>query len=315
MEALVEQSRQAIQRGSKSFALAARLFAPRTREGAILLYAWCRHCDDVIDEQVLGFRAEPAGDSAETRLATLERETRRALAGEAVAEPAFAALQEVVRRHRIPERHPLDHLKGFAMDVEGVRYQTLDDCCRYCYHVAGVVGVMMAYVMGARGEDTLDRASDLGLAFQMTNIARDVMDDAEAGRIYLPEEWLQEAGVPPGEIARAEHRLAVYTVAERLLDEAERYYASAQVGLARLPFRSAWAVAAAGRVYRDIGRLLRERGARAWDRRASTGRGRKLLLALAAAGDAGAAAGWGTGRTPVPRDGLWTRPRDQPVPP
>ena len=309
MDALVEQSLQAIQRGSKSFALAAQLFSPRTREGAILLYAWCRHCDDVIDEQVLGFRSGPAGASADTRLAALERETLRALAGEAVDEPAFAALQEVVRRHGIQERHLLDHLKGFAMDVEGVRYETLDDCCRYCYHVAGVVGVMMAYVMGARGEDTLDRASDLGLAFQMTNIARDVMDDAEAARVYVPGDWLREAGVPPAEIARPEHRPAVHGVTERLLDEAERYYASAQVGLARLPFRSAWAVATARRVYRDIGRLLRERGPRAWDRRASTGRGRKLLLALAGAGDAVAATGWGQRQPPVSRDGLWTRPR------
>ncbi len=307
MDALAEHSLKAIQQGSKSFALAARLFSPRTREGAILLYAWCRHCDDVIDEQVLGFRTGPSGDSAEDRLAALERETRRALSGEPVEEPPFAALREVVQRHGIPQRHPLDHLKGFAWDVEGVRYETLHDCCRYCYHVAGVVGVMMAHVMGARGEDTLDRASDLGLAFQMTNIARDVMDDAETGRVYLPGEWLREAGVPPAEIARPEHRSAVFSVTERLLDEAERYYASAQVGLARLPFRSAWAVGTARRVYRDIGRLIRRRGPRAWDRRAATGRGRKLALALAAAGDAAAP---GRGReTAAARAGLWTRPR------
>jgi len=306
LEPLVEQSLRTIQKGSKSFALAARLFDPPTREGAILLYAWCRHCDDVTDEQVLGFRAGPAGDSADTRLGALERETRRALAGEPVEDAAFAALQEVVRRHGIPEHHPLEHLKGFAMDVKGERYETLDDCLRYCYRVAGVVGVMMGYVMGARGEDTLDRASDLGLAFQMTNIARDVMDDAETGRVYLPGEWLREAGVPADDIARPEHRPAVHAVAERLLDEAERYYASAQVGIARLPFRSAWAVATARRVYRDIGRLLRERGPRAWDGRASTGRGRKLALALAAAGDAVVATAGGTSPS---REGLWTRPR------
>ena len=189
-----------------------------------------------------------------------------------------------------------------------MRYETLEDCCRYCYHVAGVVGVMMAYVMGARGEDALDRASDLGLAFQMTNIARDVMDDAAAGRVYLPEQWLREAGVPPDEIARPDHRPAVHSVTRRLLDEAERYYASAQTGLALLPFRSAWSVATARRVYRDIGRLLRERGPGAWDRRASTGTGRKLLLASAAAGDAMATLRGGGGAAP-PRDGLWTRPR------
>ena len=125
MEDLVEQSRQAIQKGSKSFALAAQLFAPRTREGAILLYAWCRHCDDVTDKQVLGFRRGSPGEdrrSARDRLAGLERETRRALADEAVEEPAFAALREVVKRHEIPPRHPHDHLRGFAWDVEGARY-------------------------------------------------------------------------------------------------------------------------------------------------------------------------------------------------
>jgi phytoene synthase len=168
---------------------------------------------------------------------------------------------------------------------------------------------MMAYVMGARGEDTLDRASDLGIAFQMTNIARDVVDDAEAGRVYLPGDWLRGAGVPPGEIAHQEHRPVVSSVVARLLAEADRYYASAEVGLARLPFRSAWAVAAARRVYRDIGRLVRERGPRAWDRRASTGRRRKILLTLAAAGDAVAATRDGARRLSVPRDGLWTRPR------
>jgi phytoene synthase len=306
VDPLVARSRAAIERGSKSFAAAARLFGPPARDGALLLYAWCRHCDDHIDEQSLGFRTgRPSPESASERLAALERETRRALAGEPVDEPAFAALQEVVRRHHIPEQHPLDHLKGFAMDVEGQRYETLEECCRYCYHVAGVVGVMMAHVMGVRDEDTLDRAADLGIAFQMTNIARDVVEDAEAGRVYLPGDWLREAGVPPDAAGRPEHRAAVHTVAMRLLDEAERYYASAAVGLARLPFRSAWAVAAASRIYRDIGRLVRNRGPRAWDRRASTGAARKAFLVLAAVWDA-ATRRFSGGR---PRNGLWTRPR------
>jgi phytoene synthase len=310
VDPLVERSRAAIQRGSKSFAAAARLFAPHTREGAFLLYAWCRHCDDQIDEQVLGFRTGRHSDgSPGERLAHLERETRRALAGERVEEPAFAALQEVARRHRIPERHPLEHLEGFAMDVEGRRVESLDDCCRYCYHVAGVVGVMMAHVMGVSDEETLDRAADLGIAFQMTNIARDVVDDAESGRVYLPGDWLREAGVPAGEVGRPEHREAVSTVACRLLDEADRYYASARVGVARLPYRSAWAVAAARRVYQDIGRLVRRRGAGAWDRRAGTGRGRKLLLIALAAADATAALSRAAGGDASPRDRLWSRPR------
>ena len=214
MDRLVARSQAAIEQGSKSFAVAARLFDPPTREGAILLYAWCRHCDDQIDDQVLGFRTgRESALPARERLAALERETRRALAGEPVDDPAFAALQAVARRHQIPERHPLDLLKGFAMDVEGTRYETLEDCCRYCYHVAGVVGVMMAHVMGARGEDTLDRAADLGLAFQMTNIVRDVVEDAEAGRVYLPGAWLADEGLQREEVASPEHRTAVARVA------------------------------------------------------------------------------------------------------
>ena len=124
----------------------------------------------------------------------------------------------------------------------------------------------------------------------------------------LPAEWLQEVGVPPGEVAQPEHRTAVHTVAQRLLDEAEGYYASAHVGLARLAFRSAWAVATARRVYRDIGRLVRQRGPQAWDRRASTGKARKMLLALAAAGDAAVATQHPGKRDATPRANLWTRP-------
>lgn len=308
MDPLVARAQATIDRGSKSFATAARLFDPPTREGAILLYAWCRHCDDQIDEQVLGFRTGQASEvSPQERLARLETETRQALSGEAVDDPAFGALQVVAQRHQIPGRHPLDLLKGFGMDVAETRYETLEDCCRYCYHVAGVVGVMMAYVMGVRGEDTLDRAADLGLAFQMTNIARDVVEDAQAGRVYLPGAWLDEAQVPRDGVAAPENRQNLARVARRLLDEADRYYASAQVGIARLPFRSAWAVAAARRVYRDIGRLVREQGPRAWDARAGTGRLRKIALTLAAAGDA-LASRPRAGPAP-PREGLWTRER------
>ena len=96
----------------------------------------------------------------------------------------------------MPHRYPLEHLDGFVMDVEGREYHTLTDTVEYCYHVAGVVGVMMAYIMGVRDEPTLDRATDLGLAFQLTNICRDVVEDAEVGRVYLPLDWLTEAGVP-----------------------------------------------------------------------------------------------------------------------
>jgi phytoene/squalene synthetase len=155
-DSLVAGCHDAIRKGSLSFAGAARLFDPETREAAYLLYAWCRHCDDQIDGERLGLRT---GEGAEVtrgqrdRLGELVDKTRRALGGEDVADPAFRALRRVALRYGIPVVYPFELLEGFAMDVEDTRYRTLDDLLRYCYHVAGVVGLMMAHVMGAR-EDT-----------------------------------------------------------------------------------------------------------------------------------------------------------------
>ncbi len=194
---LVAASREAIARGSKSFALASRLFAPRERDRATLLYAWCRHADDVIDGQVDGFgRVEVSAPPAE-RLAELDARTRAALAGDGGGDLPFAALARVAAETSMPARYPLDLIEGFRSDVEERRFATFDDTLTYCYHVAGCVGVMMAIVMGVDPDDraTLDRACDLGLAFQLDNIARDVIEDAANGRCYLPDDWLAEAGL------------------------------------------------------------------------------------------------------------------------
>lgn len=309
-EALMDHATRTIEVGSKSFAAAARLFDPATRRSVLMLYAWCRHCDDVVDDQELGFQAPaPAPHDGAAALALLEAETRRAYAGEPMQDPAFAAFQEVALRHHIDPRFAFDHLAGFAMDVEGARYETIDDTLRYCYHVAGVVGLMMASIMGARDPRVLDRACDLGLAFQLTNIARDIVADAGIGRCYLPAQWLREAGIAPHELAEPRHRAALAQVAARLVDYAEPYYDSAREGIAALPLRSAWAIASARNVYRQIGIEVKRRGARAWDARAGTGKATKLWLL--AKGGATALASRLSARDPAarPRDpALWPRP-------
>ena len=305
---IVEHSREMIRVGSKSFFAAARIFDPPTRESAFMLYAWCRYCDDRIDGQELGHGASEAGDGCGLeRLEALENETRRALAGESVDHPAFAALRRVVERHRIPERHPLELIEGFRMDVERRAYPDLESTLDYCYHVAGVVGVMMAHVMGVDDEAVLDRASDLGIGFQLTNIARDVMDDAAVDRVYLPGDWLESAGVD--DVAEIENRSAVAAVVRRLLEEADRYYESSVAGIRELRPRHAWAIAAAKRVYADIGRVVRARGSRAWDERAVVGKPRKVWLVAAAGLDAWVATRLRKGAASPPREGLYRRPR------
>ncbi len=309
-DAIVTMSRGLIERGSKSFAGAAKLFDADTRDYAFMLYAWCRYCDDVIDDQTLGFAnadgaTEPARKAAQ--LQELRDKTDEALRG-AATEPVFVALQRVAAARSIPPRHAFELLDGFEMDVSGHRYETIDDTLAYCYHVAGVVGVMMAMVMGVRDRDTLNRAADLGIAFQLTNIARDVVTDAGSGRVYLPGRWLDEAGVPRGEVDNSAERPKVHAVVTRLLDTADRYYDSAGEGIGRLPFRCGWAIATAQHVYRAIGQLVRSRGERAWDKRAYVSKPRKMVGSVRGLTKAGLASTLSRGRPARPRDGLWTMP-------
>jgi 15-cis-phytoene synthase len=274
---LVAEAAAAIAAGSTSFAAAARLLDPATRESAALLYAWCRHCDDVIDGQTLGHAARPSDGCAGARLDVLVDATQAALDGRPPETFPFRALAAVAARHAIPNDLPLAHLSGFRLDVEGLRYRTLDELLVYCWGVAGVVGVMMARIMGVSDRDTLDRAADLGLAFQLTNVARDVAEDAAVGRVYLPLAWLDEAGVPAGAVGDPGHRAAVAQVAARLVAAAEPFYDSALVGIGRLPVRSAAAIGAARAVYRAIGRKVVDRRETAWEARVHTSRAEKLI--------------------------------------
>ncbi len=304
---LMDHATDTIAVGSKSFATAAKLFDPLTRRSVLMLYAWCRYCDDVIDGQELGFNVTSVDSAqAEQRLAMLKNQTLRAWEGGEMSEPAFAAFQEVALGHNIPLELAYDHLDGFAMDVRETHYETFEDTLKYCYRVAGVVGLMMARVMGVRDEAVLDRACDLGLAFQLTNIARDIVEDARVGRCYLPAQWLAEEGIPADALESAELRPQLAKLAYRLVAEAEPYYASARAGLAGLPLRSAWAIASAHGVYREIGIKVSAAGFRAWDTRQGTSAFEKSGLLLKGAGLAL------TSRfaTPAPRPaGLWQRPR------
>ena len=305
MDPIVALSRERIEKGSRSFAVAARLFPPDVRDSATMLYAWCRHCDDVIDDQVLGEGGGAIDATAGAKLAQLRAQTVEALAGRA-GEPVFVGLHRVASKHGIPERLPLDLLEGMAMDVRGQAYATLDDTLRYAYHVAGCVGLMMAMIMGVRERAVLQRACDLGIAFQLTNIVRDVMGDAAVARIYLPADLLAAQGLTAADVGAPRHRAGVLRVGLQLLDAADGYYASAGEGIAHLPFRCACAVAAARRIYRGIGAVVRARGVAAWDSRARTSKA-AVAAGLAAAGVEAATAialrGW---RSPASREGLWT---------
>jgi phytoene synthase len=276
VRAALNECREIITQGSKSFSLAARLFDPPTRDAAFFLYGWCRYCDDQVDE------AGKSGnrDELERRLRALRERTASAFSLEPQQEPVFVALQYIVHRYGIPAHYAIELIEGMAMDVRGTRYATLKELLLYCYRVAGTVGLMMSHVMGLRDESALKHAADLGIAMQLTNIARDITEDAAMGRIYLPLSWLDEAKIAHAEIAAPANREKLAMITLRLLREAERYYRSGDAGLWHLSFRSACAVSAARHVYSEIGSLLLARGARAWDQRTYVTGARKLWVVL-----------------------------------
>ena len=267
--------RDAIRTGSRSFYAASRLLPAHVRDPALALYAFCRLADDAVD-----LTEDKAGAvvSLGTRMDMAYAGTPR----DAAADRAFAAM---VRDTDMPRALPDALLEGFAWDAEERRYDTLSELHGYSARVAAAVGAMMCVLMGVRGRDALSRACDLGLAMQLTNIARDVGEDARAGRIYLPLDWFAQAGTDPDAFLRNPQPLPeVREMTARLLREADRLYARATTGVRELPASARPGILAARHIYAAIGARLRAQGHDSVTQRATTGTARKLgLLSLAIA--------------------------------
>ncbi len=278
-EALVAKSYDMIEQGSKSFAAASWLFDRATRERVWLLYAWCRRCDDIADGQVLGGELGDQSGIAD-RVKAIRVLTRRALNGEPTADVAFDAFGQVASECGLTMEMADDVIAGFELDAAGWRPRGDMDLARYCFHVAGAVGVMMARVMGVPRDasETLDRACDLGLAFQLANIARDLDEDDAADRCYIPVEWLAEQDIEPGQLMKPHHRWEVSELANRLVLKMDKHLRAAKMGTPALPFRCRWAVLSAANIYGAIGYEVRRLGREAWNHRVVIGRGKKLSI-------------------------------------
>ncbi len=172
-----------IQHHSRSFSLAAKLLPSRLRSDVEKLYAWCRWCDDAVDEAA-------NLNEAKERLALLRKDVHRIYSGEATLHAASCWLASVVKTHEIPQHLPLDLLSGMEADLDTPVLQTVDELLLYCYQAAGTVGLMMSRIMGVTDRRALSKAKALGMAMQLTNIARDIDEDWQAGRRYVPKQWL-----------------------------------------------------------------------------------------------------------------------------
>ncbi len=262
----MEACRAAIRTGSLSFHAASRLLPGRVRDPALALYAFCRLADDAVDET-------DAKAAAVLRLGARLDAVYAGTPHDAPADRAFAA---VVRDYDMPRALPEALLEGLAWDAEERRYDTLSGVLDYSARVAAAVGAMMCVLMRVRDADRLARACDLGLAMQLTNIARDVGEDARAGRIYLPLEWLDEAGIAPAAlIADPRPTPELRALVARLLRVADRFYMRSEPGIAALPLSCRPGIFAARHTYGGINTALRRLDCDSVRHRAHTGKLRK----------------------------------------
>lgn len=272
----MRECRSRLRQGSRSFHAASLLLPAEYRSPITALYAFCRVADDEIDR----------ADSTARALHSLDCRLERIYAGRPADCAVERSFSDVVHRYGVPRTLPEAMLEGFDWDLGGKRYHSMSDVYAYSARVAGTVGVMMAILMGVRDEDNLSRACDLGVAMQLTNIARDVGEDARAGRLYLPAELLADRGVDArGWLREPEFNRGVAHAVREVLAEADRLYRRAEWGIARLPLRCRPAMFAARLIYAEIGRVIRDNGWDSVNRRAVVSGPRKAGL-LARAGQA-----------------------------
>lgn len=266
--------RSLLRGGSRTFYAASFLLPRKVREPASALYAFCRLADDAIDVDGGSFAA----------IEKLRRRLDRAYCGAPANDPIDRAFAHTVAAFGLPRELPEALIEGLAWDAQGRRYEDLSDLTDYAARVAGSVGAMMAVVMGAREPRLIARATDLGIAMQLTNIARDVGEDARAGRLYLPSKWMREAGLDPDAwLSQPVFNSALASVVSRLLDVADALYRRSESGTAGLPRGCRPGIRAARLLYAEIGNELRRRGLDSVSQRTVVPTSRKLTRLINAA--------------------------------
>lgn len=269
-----DHCRRVIKSGSKSFYFASLMLPADVRQAAFATYAFCRLADDEID----------LGVDPEAALEMLSRRLDQIFEGSPEDHQIDRAFSHVVRTYAMPRELPDALLEGMMWDTQGRRYQTLDDLLDYAARVAGSVGAMMTVLMGNRAPEAVARACDLGIAMQLTNIARDVGEDARAKRLYLPVDWFREAGVDPDAFLEdPTFSPIIGKLVKRLLETADPLYERGLTGVSLLPETCQTAIRAAGKIYREIGVELSRMGCDSVNHRAVVSKARKVQLLAQAA--------------------------------
>ena len=248
------------------------LFLPAERRRAIMaLYAFCREVDDVVDE----FNDLSV---ASTKLAWWRQEVERVAEGKP-QHPVGQALKQVAPGINLPKEQLLEIIDGMEMDLQQARYLDFKGLSLYCYRVASVVGLLAAEIFGYRDRQTQKYAHDLGMAFQLTNIIRDIGEDARRGRIYIPMDELKQFNVPAADILNGKYSDNFTALMQFQYERAERYYEQALAQLPAVDRKSQRPGLIMAAIYRTLLAEIKDENFQVLHQRISLPPGRKLWLA------------------------------------
>ena len=272
----LEECKLLIKEGSHSFYAASKLLPKYVRDPAIVLYAFCRIADDVVDKETK--IKNPAQD--------LKKRLNKVYNGQprnSSTDRAFAAL---VKSYDLPKQLPLALIEGLKWDQDGRRFRNLSELYSYCARVASSVGVMMCILMNVRDEDALARACDLGIAMQLTNIARDIGEDARNNRIYIPTEWMDKSNISIKDfLENPENFPEVSIFVKQLLNRADYFYKRAGAGYFSLPKECRPGIFSAGKIYSKIGKHIAASNYDSINNRAYTTTFEKFLMLISSIGN------------------------------
>jgi phytoene synthase len=260
---------------SKSFFLSSALLPKEKRWDTYALYSYCRFADNIVDKP-----RNRSTNELINEVNYLAHELELAYETGESEHPILKSFIYVAKKYQIPIKYPMDLLEGVKMDLVRNRYETFDDLYLFAYRVAGVVGIMMTYVLGYEDHSAFKYAEKLGVAMQLTNILRDVQEDKNMGRIYLPQEEIRQFNLQEkdffNESITSNFRKFMYFQ----VDRAHRYYHDAQEGIKLLSKNTQFAIYSASKIYRGILLKIEARNFNPFLGRVFVSQGKKLFILM-----------------------------------
>lgn len=260
---------------AKSFYFAGKFLPAERRAATYAVYSFCRYADNIVDNP-----RQRSHEEILHELNELSQELENACNYGESENPAVGAYIASAKEYGIPAKYALYLLKGVEMDLTINRYDNFDELYLFCYRVAGVVGLMMTYVLGFEDEEALKYAEKLGIAMQLTNILRDIKEDKEMGRIYLPQNEMAEFGINDENVINEQFTDNFRKFMEFQVDRAQKYYEEANAGIKMLNRGSQFAIYAASEIYSGILDKIRKNDYNPFNERVFVPKSRKISILL-----------------------------------